>query len=639
MSFTPEQITEILQIYFDNFVTQTYTGMRYVPIIGRRGESSAAWDNSEPYEPLTIVTYSNESYTSRQYVPAGVAITNTDYWVKTGAYNAQIVALQDALPSSYFDSALTVKDYVDTLASFLPASDFDNDNTVKAYVDGLADLLPSSAFDSVNTVRGALNGRVRAFETVADMAAATDLAADMICHTNGFHTSGDGGAAFYEIKSIGTANAMDIIACQDSLLAHLVVPEIVTPEMFGAYGDDTNDDTSVLQYVFSNFFNITSNATKTYKVSDAITVPAKVCFNGNECRINSTATTDIFTFSGGYHVFENVIIYGNNTNKGLSGSSYYGRFTNVYINNVDYGVYFVASANKVENHFEKLKIYANTCCFYAGESNTSRLTDGFLQDCDFSLLSADGKHVFIGGCIGWEIANIHTYGEIATYSIDLRNVSNTNLTNIEIENYKTHGIYAIVSNELNISNVVVSTTGSGRPFYLHGRNNYVVNTPKIANLTNIKFDNDGTTTYLLDNGNIYIKAYNVGIGYKDTSQSFVKYTDNETNLVSIEGKQTGSISHSDSFAVKVHRVNTTSRRCFTINIIGASTSALADNIALQIYVVYADVSGTFTVSAGCNDANVTVTASGTVSTTGTATINISLSGVTFYGAYEYDSQF
>ena len=157
MSFTPEQITEILQIYFDNFVSQTYTGMRYVPIIGRRGESSAAWDNTAPYEPLTIVTYSNESYTSRQYVPAGVAITNTDYWVKTGAYNAQIAELQDALPIAQFDSENTVKDYVDELASFIPATDFDNDNTVKAYIDGFADLLPSSAFDSVNTVRGAIN--------------------------------------------------------------------------------------------------------------------------------------------------------------------------------------------------------------------------------------------------------------------------------------------------------------------------------------------------------------------------------------------------------------------------------------------------------------------------------------------------
>lgn len=305
MSFTPEQITEILQIYFDNFVSQTYTGMRYVPIIGRRGESSAAWDNSEPYEPLTIVTYNNESYTSRQYVPAGVAITNTDYWVKTGAYNAQIVALQDALPSSYFDSALTVKDYVDTLASFLPASDFDNDNTVKAYIDGVADLLPSSAFDSVNTVRGALNGRVRAFETVADMAAATDLAADMICHTNGFYASGDGGAAFYEIKSTGTANAMDIIACQDSLKAHLVIAEpFTTPEQFGAYGDGTHDDYTYIQRAL-NVASVLKPA-NTYKLSNYITLNANNHIDGG----TFIADTGYFVCTSDNIIIENATFMG-----------------------------------------------------------------------------------------------------------------------------------------------------------------------------------------------------------------------------------------------------------------------------------------------------------------------------------------
>lgn len=241
MSFTPEQITEILQIYFDNFVSQTYTGMRYVPIFGRKGESTIAWDNSEPYEPLTIVTYNNESYTSRQYVPAGVAITNTDYWAKTGAINAQIAELQDALPIAQFDS----------------------ENTVKAYIDEIADLLPSSAFDSVNTVRGAINtldGRVdnletlisnKEFDTVSDMASDNNLSVGTICHTNGFHSIGDGGAAYYEIKNTGTANAMDVIACQNSLLAHLIVQGERNVKQYGAYGDNTHDDSAVMAYVFS----------------------------------------------------------------------------------------------------------------------------------------------------------------------------------------------------------------------------------------------------------------------------------------------------------------------------------------------------------------------------------------------------
>lgn len=62
----------------------TYVGARYVPIID--GE----WDRTKKYEPLIIVTNNGDSYTSKTYVPIGIDITNTNYWVKTGDYNAQV---------------------------------------------------------------------------------------------------------------------------------------------------------------------------------------------------------------------------------------------------------------------------------------------------------------------------------------------------------------------------------------------------------------------------------------------------------------------------------------------------------------------------------------------------------------------
>lgn len=67
-----------------------YIGSRYVPIFGRKDESSIEWDNTKPYEPLTIVTHLGNSYTSRQSVPAGIDITNETYWALTGNYNAQV---------------------------------------------------------------------------------------------------------------------------------------------------------------------------------------------------------------------------------------------------------------------------------------------------------------------------------------------------------------------------------------------------------------------------------------------------------------------------------------------------------------------------------------------------------------------
>lgn len=67
-----------------------YIGARYVPIIGRKDEESVLWDDSKPYEPLTIVIYQGNSYTSRKAVPTGTSIFNEEYWAPTGNYNAQI---------------------------------------------------------------------------------------------------------------------------------------------------------------------------------------------------------------------------------------------------------------------------------------------------------------------------------------------------------------------------------------------------------------------------------------------------------------------------------------------------------------------------------------------------------------------
>lgn len=69
--------------------TNRYIGARYVPLF------TGDWDNTKTYEPLSIVTYQGDSYTSRAYVPAGVAITNTTYWVKTANFNQQVADLDN----------------------------------------------------------------------------------------------------------------------------------------------------------------------------------------------------------------------------------------------------------------------------------------------------------------------------------------------------------------------------------------------------------------------------------------------------------------------------------------------------------------------------------------------------------------
>lgn len=70
----------------NGLINRQYVGARYVPKI--MGE----WNKALQYEALSIVTHLGNSFTSKVPVPVNIDITNTDYWVNTGNYNAQVEA-------------------------------------------------------------------------------------------------------------------------------------------------------------------------------------------------------------------------------------------------------------------------------------------------------------------------------------------------------------------------------------------------------------------------------------------------------------------------------------------------------------------------------------------------------------------
>ena len=78
-----------------------YIGARYVIKVYENSldPSSAEWESGVTYEPLTMVTYNNSSYLSKKDVPGSIGnpAANPSYWVLTGAYNGQILNLQDQI--------------------------------------------------------------------------------------------------------------------------------------------------------------------------------------------------------------------------------------------------------------------------------------------------------------------------------------------------------------------------------------------------------------------------------------------------------------------------------------------------------------------------------------------------------------
>lgn len=273
-NFTPQELEEILQQFFDVVGKRQYIGARYVPIFGRKGEDTIQWDGGvAPYEPLTIVLYQGDSYTSRTYVPAGIDILNQQYWALTGNYNAQIEAYREEVLG--FNDRITANaNDIDALEGMLPSANFDATNTVKKYVDdagsqlqnnidALGGVLPSASFDSTNTVKKYVDDAVknvcRAFENVAEMQLAENLEKGLVCKTNGF-TDGEVGGAWYVLEEDLTPNGYNIIEYDSDLSFRLLYDDSIDVTQIGC---PNNSNTDV-----SDYFD------KAFELSDDVYVPS-----------------------------------------------------------------------------------------------------------------------------------------------------------------------------------------------------------------------------------------------------------------------------------------------------------------------------------------------------------------------------
>lgn len=82
-----------------------YIGARYVPKFYENSVGTAEWRSGVIYEPLTIVTWNGNSYTSKRVVPANIGdpSLNPDYWVATGIFNDQLQQIQDDVTQLHTD--------------------------------------------------------------------------------------------------------------------------------------------------------------------------------------------------------------------------------------------------------------------------------------------------------------------------------------------------------------------------------------------------------------------------------------------------------------------------------------------------------------------------------------------------------
>ena len=131
------------------------------------------------------------------------------------------------------------------------------------------------------------------FDTVSEMKLSENLVDGSYAKTLGYHSKNDGGDAIYKVRTITNDDIVDeslIIALADnSLIAELMIPDVVNPEMFGAYGDGVHDDIIPLKKAIDTLKTV--RTTKEYLISEEL--PIKFSFiMENQSRIICDSTVD-----------------------------------------------------------------------------------------------------------------------------------------------------------------------------------------------------------------------------------------------------------------------------------------------------------------------------------------------------------
>lgn len=130
-----------------NMAIKKYIGARYAP------KFMGAWDKASEYAALSVVYTNDQSYVSRKTVPANTEITNTEFWIKSADWNAQVAEYNqnvERYEKEVLKYADTVNNLVEkTVYTYNTKDDMAADKQVK-----LNDTLMTCGYAEVNDKKG-----------------------------------------------------------------------------------------------------------------------------------------------------------------------------------------------------------------------------------------------------------------------------------------------------------------------------------------------------------------------------------------------------------------------------------------------------------------------------------------------------
>lgn len=381
--------------------TRQYIGARYVP----KFADPVEWVKEKSYEALTIVTYLNNSYTSKKSVPVNTEITDTNYWVITGNYNAQVEQYRQE---------------------------------VVAY----------------------RNESVKHYDTMADVIADTDLKDNDCVTTLGYYAINDGGAGVYNIYDESKLHADEThtavkIKLNNGLYAELVVSHCVNVRQCGAYGDGTHDDTNAINSAIATKFPVYIPS-GTYLITTMLTITGKAVIfgDGEENSVIYADGCNGLLITGANNSVSNLKISGNNVkvksdygihidSSDIGGNDSCNKITNV-------NVYWFKNCLQMENSVRGNNIVG--CKFTWGSKGVNCIgTDNYFELC-VTAFCTNGFTIYNNNVI----ASSKSFQGSGT-ALSLTGV-NCMVSNFDIQEYII-GIY-VVSERNTVKNVTMSDMGN-----------------------------------------------------------------------------------------------------------------------------------------------------------------------------------
>lgn len=155
---------------------------------------------------------------------------------------------------------------------------FDNLDVQEEINAKLDDMAESGVLADIIAQYIELQGQLT-YNNVQEMKEAQNITNGSFLKTYGFHSYNDGGCALYKARTITNDDIVDNVTIiplyDDSLIAELIKTDVDLMQ-FGCYGDNEHDDTNAIKYALTyalnNGLTVTSPNSKTYLISDDLTI-------------------------------------------------------------------------------------------------------------------------------------------------------------------------------------------------------------------------------------------------------------------------------------------------------------------------------------------------------------------------------